>query len=200
MIILMRTYLLAGLIGHKLLWQVLKRRGSAEASPARRELSLGTRFVKLVKLSILLGIVAQTVVPDEWVVAWISPKLFISTNPDVLRLAGVATYTLGLIVAILGRVQLGNNWSDIETAKVLTKQSVVSHGVYRFIRHPIYVGDLILLVGLELALNSWLLIGVVALMPIVLSQAVREEKMLAETLDGYDKYCADTKRFIPFVV
>ncbi len=82
----------------------------------------------------------------------------------------------------------------------MREQAVVSNGPYRLIRHPIYVGDLMLLFGLELALNSWLVLGVLLLAPIVLRQAVQEEKKLALALPGYQEYCANTKRFIPFVV
>jgi protein-S-isoprenylcysteine O-methyltransferase Ste14 len=77
---------------------------------------------------------------------------------------------------------------------------VVSKGLYRFIRHPIYVGDLLLLIGLELSLNSWLVLGVILLLPVVIRQAVSEEKMLMRSLPGYETYCARTKRFIPFLI
>lgn len=192
---LFRGYLLAGLIFHKALWEFMKRRQRGPAAP-RPALPLKTRLIKTVKLAILLGIVAQTMIPDSVMARF---GLLISADPFVLRVVGVSLYTFGLLVAILGRTQLGGNWSDIETAEVLTKQRVVSHGVYRFIRHPIYTGDLLLLYGLELALNSWLIVGVVLLTPIVLRQAVKEEDMLRQELDGYDEYCTKTRRFIPFI-
>jgi protein-S-isoprenylcysteine O-methyltransferase Ste14 len=100
----------------------------------------------------------------------------------------------------VSRLQLGSNWSDIETAKVLRDQAVVAIGVYRYIRHPIYVGDLLLLIGLQLSLNSWLVIAALLISPVVLWQAITEEKMLVESLPGYGAYCMRTKRFIPFVV
>ena len=190
---LLRIYLLAGLIGHKLLWEVLKRRrGGPTAAPAPPK-PLRVRAVKAVKTAILLGILAQTLVPTDWM------PFPIAAEPFWLRVTGVAIYTFGLLIAVLGRTQLGENWSDIETATVLREQQVVSRGVYGYIRHPIYVGDLLLLYGLELALNSWLVLGVVALTPIVLRQAIREEKMLEQQLRGYAEYRAATKRFIPFV-
>ncbi|HEV8525468.1 MAG TPA: hypothetical protein VGQ71_13300, partial [Terriglobales bacterium] len=66
-------------------------------------------------------------------------------------------------------------------------------------RHPIYVGDLLLLVGLELALNSWLVMAVLGLVPFVLRKAILEERILAERLPGYGEYIRRTKRFIPYV-
>ena len=148
-------------------------------------------MIKLGKVAALLGLAAQTL----WLEIW--P---ISDHSLSLRAVGAAIYTLGLVMAILGRVQLGENWSDIETARVLSQQSVVSRGIYRYIRHPIYVGDLLLVTGLELSLNSWLVLGVILLMPVVIWKALREEEMLKATLPGYAEYCRQTRRFIPFIV
>jgi protein-S-isoprenylcysteine O-methyltransferase Ste14 len=96
-------------------------------------------------------------------------------------------------------VQLGRSWADIEDAGVHSKQRLVDRGLYAFIRHPIYTGDIVMLLGLELALNSWLVLGIVVLAPVVARQAIREEAMLARTLPDYDAYRRRTKRFVPFV-
>jgi protein-S-isoprenylcysteine O-methyltransferase Ste14 len=189
--ILLRLYLFAGLVVHKLLWERLKRQYGRSDVPSR-PLSLRVRLVKLVKLAILTGIALQTVVPVYW--------LPLTSDPTGVVAAGVLVFSAGLALAIAGRVQLGDNWSDIETARILPAQAVVQHGVYRYVRHPIYIGDLLLLGGLELALNSWLVLGVVALTPVVLAKAIREEEMLKASLPGYREYCQASKRFIPFVV
>jgi protein-S-isoprenylcysteine O-methyltransferase Ste14 len=185
----LRIYLLLGLVAHKALWELLKRKPVSPPPPAPT--SLAVTFVKAVKIAILLGIAAQTLLPEI---------LPISPEPDSLRLIGAALYTAGLVIAIFGRLQLGNNWLDIETAGVLRHQAVVDHGLYRYIRHPIYTGDLLLLTGLELALNSWLVLGVILLAPVVFKKAVGEEQMLAQSLPGYGEYCRRTKRFVPFLV
>ena len=181
----LRLYLLAGLLAHKALWEWMKRGRTRTVAPELR-----ASLVKVVKIGILAGIVLQTVMPEI---------LPIARDAGALRTIGAALFTFGLATAILGRVQLGSNWSDIEAAEIRREHAVVSKGIYGFIRHPIYTGDLLLLVGLELALNSWLVLGAIALVPLVLRQAVREEQGLAATLPGYADYCARTKRFIPFV-
>ncbi len=190
--IFLRLYLLAGLIAHKAVWEILKRRKApAGERPAPKPQPLSVKLVKAVKVAILLGIVAQTMLPEI---------LPISAEPFGLRVVGVVLYTAGLLIAVIARFQLDNNWSDIETAQVLSHQQVVSNGIYGYVRHPIYVGDILLLLGLELSLNSWLVVGVALMTPVILLQATREEKKLVETLPGYDVYCQQTKRFIPFVV
>lgn len=187
---LLKIYLLSGLILHKVVWEVLKRKVDSAASKQKTQ-SMKVRFIKAVKIAILLGIMVQTLLPDI---------LPISSEPFVLRLVGVSVFTFGLIAAIASRAQLGQNWADIETGQVLRNQEVVAQGIYAYVRHPIYVGDLLLLLGLELALNSWLVLGVLLLAPIVMFQAVKEERMLVQSLPGYNAYCERTKRFIPFVI
>lgn len=190
--IFLRLYLLAGLVAHKAVWEILKRRKAPTGEkPLPKPQPLNVKLVKMVKVAILLGIVAQTMLPEI---------LPISAEPFGLRVVGVVIYTAGLLIAVVARFQLDNNWSDIETAQVLTHQQVVSNGIYGYVRHPIYVGDILLLFGLELSLNSWLVLGVALMTPVILLQATREEKKLVETLPGYDVYCQQTKRFIPFVV
>ncbi len=189
--ILLRIYFLTGLIGHKLVWEMLKRRRGAEA-PERHGPSRARQYiVKTVKIGVLLGIMAQTLVPAV---------LPIAGRSSFLPALGAAIYTLGLLTAVSARIQLGRNWSNIETARVLSGQAVVSGGIYRYIRHPIYTGDLLLLAGLELGLNSWLVAGLALLAPIVIWKALREEKMLAEGLPGYLDYCRQSKRFIPLII
>jgi protein-S-isoprenylcysteine O-methyltransferase Ste14 len=191
--ILLRLYLLAGLVAHKVVWERLKRRPApvpghtpAAAVPVR------TRLVKLVKVAVLAGILIQTVTPMYW--------LPLAVDPTLPAIIGAVIYSGGLALALAGRLQLGNNWSDIESAKVLSHQAVVNRGVYRYLRHPIYVGDLLLLFGLELALNSWLILGVAVLTPVVLARAIHEEGLLKANLAGYREYCKTSKRFIPFLV
>lgn len=189
-IILLKIYLLAGLVFHKVLWETMKRRHHGK-QPAAAPLTPMTRLVKLVKLLILAAIIMQTIVPMD--------ILPISTDPAVLRLTGLAFFTLGLLTAVAARIQLGSNWSDIEEGKIADRHAVISSGIYRYIRHPIYTGDLLLLLGLELCLNSWLVLGLVLLVPVVARQAIKEEQKLVNALPDYADYIRRTKRFIPFL-
>lgn len=185
----LRVYLMSGLIAHKVVWEAQKRKQQPQSR--HPGVSLRLALVKWTKIAILLAILVQTLAPEV---------LPITDEPFVLRVVGAVIYTLGLVLAIVGRIHLGNNWADIETAQVLKNQVLVSDGLYRYLQHPIYTGDLLLLGGLELALNSWLVVAVGALAPVVVWKALREEDMLAMTLPGYDAYRARTKRFVPFIV
>jgi protein-S-isoprenylcysteine O-methyltransferase Ste14 len=186
---MLRVILLLGLVVHKLVWEVLKRSGPAVSTSARPP---STRLspVKAVKMAALGGLLLQTVRLDV---------LPISRRSRTVRGLGLALYVAGLTTAIVGRLQLGSNWVDLEDARVLPGQAVVSHGIYRFIRHPIYAGDLLLVTGLQLALNSWLVLGAAALFVVVARRAAAEEDLLSAQLSDYQAYRQATKRFIPFL-
>lgn len=190
-IIMLKVYLLAGLVFHKALWETMKRRQGLSQPPST-SLPLKTRLVKAVKLLILAAIIGQTVLPVD--------ILPLADNPATLRLAGLFIFTLGLLTAVAARIQLGSNWSDIEEGKIADRHAVVASGIYRYIRHPIYTGDILLLLGLELCLNSWLVLGLLLLIPVVAMQAIREEQKLVTALPDYAEYIRHTKRFIPFLV
>jgi protein-S-isoprenylcysteine O-methyltransferase Ste14 len=189
--IALRLYLLLGLLSHKAVWEVLKRQHTTISAESRAPKPFRVLVFKVIKVSILIAILLQTVWGDV---------LPIATDALLLRAAGTLIYTVGLALALLARIQLGQNWLDIETAAVKDRQQVVSSGVYRYVRHPIYGGDLLLLLGLELALNSWLVIFVPLLAFAVIRQALQEERMLLQRLPGYRAYYQTTKRFIPFCV
>jgi protein-S-isoprenylcysteine O-methyltransferase Ste14 len=183
-----RIYLLCGLLFHKAVWEIMKARQGAGAAKAKAPPM--ARLLSAVKVGILLAIVVQTFLP---------PVLPISADSSVLWTAGVAVYTLGLLIAVTGRIQLGWNWSDIEKAHVKRGHALVSRGVYRYVRHPIYAGDLLLLLGLELGLDSWCVLGTIALAVYIRRRAIREESQLRRALPGYDQYCRRTSRFLPFL-
>lgn len=185
---LLRLYLLAGIVAHKAYWEFTKRRipASPKTSP-----SPIVRLVKAVKVAILLGIVAQVLIPRN--------ILPIGDNLPAIQTVGLVLYTLGLAMAIAGRAQLGSNWSDIEAPGKVAQAALVSRGLYGYIRHPIYTGDILLLIGLELAIGSWLVLVILLMVPAILLQAIREEQLLVRNLPGYIAYCQRTKRFVPFI-
>ena len=83
------------------------------------------------------------------------------------------------------------------TVRVEAGQKVVSTGLYGMVRHPMYTGNVIMMVGIPLALGSYW--GLVFVVPglIVLALRIRdEEKLLQEELTGYREY-TQTVRLSP---
>ncbi|HEY7417241.1 MAG TPA: isoprenylcysteine carboxylmethyltransferase family protein [Ktedonobacteraceae bacterium] len=80
--------------------------------------------------------------------------------------------------------------------------TVITTGPYRYVRHPMYAGGLLLFLGTPLLLGSWygLLLALVMVLIIGLGRIALEERTLREELPGYDAYMKQVKyRLIPYV-
>ncbi|MEE3369614.1 MAG: isoprenylcysteine carboxylmethyltransferase family protein [Planctomycetota bacterium] len=135
-----------------------------------------------------------------WGIAW-----HLLTHPQELpelplhRIVGLALFVLGLAVATIGQITLWKNYSG--TVVIREDHQLVTHGVYRFTRNPMYLGVIAALVGLAMFASS--LHGVLtmsALVPIFLVRIRLEEKLLTEEFqEQYREYKSTTKRLIPFL-
>ena len=135
---------------------------------------------KLINVGIILTTVAAGVVSA------VDHRFGWSTVPTAIVVVGNVLVLVGLGLAELVVVQ--NNYAAA-TITVEEEQPVVSTGLYGIVRHPMYVGALILMVGMPLALGSYW--GLLTLIPGVLVFVARitdEEKALRQDLAGYDEY------------
>jgi len=111
----------------------------------------------------------------------------------------------GLIVAglILRWASIVTLWRYFTVdVSVAHDQSLITHGVYRYVRHPSYTGSLLSFLGLGLAIGDWMAMIVIWL-PITAAFIYRinvEERALEEHFgDEYRRYCRTAKRLIPMV-
>ena len=114
--------------------------------------------------------------------------------------AGVLLIALGLWLFHRSHADLGTNWSI--TLEVREGHRLVTHGVYRLVRHPMYLALLVYGLGFALALPNWL-VGPSYLLAMSLLVALRlgpEERLMRETFGAdYDAYAAGSKRLVPGV-
>jgi protein-S-isoprenylcysteine O-methyltransferase Ste14 len=119
-----------------------------------------------------------------------------STVPVFLVITGDIFVLLGFIIVFL--VFRENSYASgiIETDK---EQKVITTGPYRIVRHPMYVGGLLLIFFMPLALGSyWALLFAFLLFVVIALRLVYEEKFLMQNLPGYEEYCKKTPyRLIP---
>jgi protein-S-isoprenylcysteine O-methyltransferase Ste14 len=117
----------------------------------------------------------------------------------ILQAVGTVIFVCGLGLAVWARVYLGNNWGMPMTQK--DDPELVTSGPYRFVRHPIYSGILLALVGTSLAIAIYWLIAVVAMGAYFIHSANVEEKIMTASFPtAYTSYRAKTKMLIPFVL
>ncbi len=108
-------------------------------------------------------------------------------------------------VALSGMLMTGwavnANRYAARTIRVEEGQKVISSGPYRFVRHPMYTGMLLLGLSTPLALGSPILLPpFVLIIPFLAFRLLNEEKLLRAQLPGYTEYCLKTRyRLIPFV-
>lgn len=120
------------------------------------------------------------------VVSALDHRLGWSQVPTAVVVVGQVLAAVGLGMSLL--VVNQNNYAAA-TITVEAQQPVVSTGLYGLVRHPMYVGALIMMVGMPLALDSyWGLITVVPAVAVLALRIADEEKMLHQELDGYDEY------------
>ncbi|EUA68374.1 ergosterol biosynthesis ERG4/ERG24 family protein [Mycobacterium xenopi 4042] len=116
--------------------------------------------------------------------------------PTPICLLGDLFVAVGLGVAILVIIQ--NNYAAA-TVRVEANQKLISTGLYGFVRHPMYTGNVVVMIGIPLALGSYW--GLVFVLPGVLALVLRirdEEKLLRDELDGYPEYAQKVRyRLVP---
>jgi protein-S-isoprenylcysteine O-methyltransferase Ste14 len=121
-----------------------------------------------------------------------------STVPLPITITGDGLVALGFLIVFL--VFKVNTFTAATIAVTLDHQ-VISTGPYGAVRHPMYSGALVMLLGTPLALGS--LWGLAMLIPMIFTIAWRardEERFLREHLSGYAQYCRTVRyRLVPFV-
>jgi protein-S-isoprenylcysteine O-methyltransferase Ste14 len=123
----------------------------------------------------------------------------LAVNSLVVGVMGAALLVSGLLLAVWARLHLGRNWGMPMTERA--EPELVTSGPYRFVRHPIYSGLLLGLVGTALATDLLGLILAVLLGVYFYYAASVEEKNLTATFPtAYPAYRTATKMLIPFVL
>lgn len=121
-----------------------------------------------------------------------------SQVPTWLVIIGNVLVAVGLGIAQLVIVQ--NNYAGA-SLQVEADQPLVSTGLYGLVRHPMYTGAAIMMLGTPPALDSlWGLLGVLASAPVIVARIRDEERMLVDELAGYREYQDKVRfRLVPYV-
>jgi len=135
----------------------------------------------------------------------------VSTTYDLIRhprnlrqlsswnVVGLTLFAVGLAVAMIAVFTLKRYYSS--TLVIRKGHQLITHGVYKFTRHPIYFGALIACMGPPVyAASLFGFLTMLVLVPIVLNRIRMEEIMLTEEFgDAYETYMKSTSKLIPFI-
>jgi protein-S-isoprenylcysteine O-methyltransferase Ste14 len=147
---------------------------------------------KVIHFLVNLVFVAAEVVPA------LDHRFGWSAVPTYCVVAGDVLVALGMLIIFF---VFRENTFTASTVQVAANQRVVSTGLYALVRHPMYVGGLVFILGVPLALGSWW--GLLTFIPLTVVIAWRlldEERFLLNNLSGYREYRSKVKyRLIPFI-
>ncbi len=137
-----------------------------------------------------LGVFAWMIDP-AWM-AWSSMPL-----PIGLRWSGVVFLVSGCLMLVWTFRSLGKNLTD--TVVTREKHTLVVHGPYRWVRHPLYSSAAQFIIALSLIAANWffLVAGAVLLSLLIMRTRIEEENLVARFGDSYRSYMARTGRFVP---
>jgi protein-S-isoprenylcysteine O-methyltransferase Ste14 len=121
-----------------------------------------------------------------------------SAVPAAVSVLGLVLVAVGLSIAMLVTIQNGYAAANIA---VETGQQLSSTGWYGFVRHPMYFGNVVLMVGVPLALGSyWGLLILLVGLGVLALRINDEEALLKKDLAGYDEYIDKVHyRLVPYV-
>jgi protein-S-isoprenylcysteine O-methyltransferase Ste14 len=121
-----------------------------------------------------------------------------SSVPPAISVIGDMLVALGLGIAMLVVIQ--NSYASANIT-VEAGQELVSTGLYGLVRHPMYLGNVVLMVGIPLALGSyWGLLFLIPGLAVLAVRIVDEEKVLTQDLAGYPDYAQKVHyRLLPYV-
>ena len=147
------------------------RGGPTAETRARQKLFMGVTWTSLAAMLAVSGLDHRF----DW-----------SSVPTALCVVGNVLVAAGQLVMMLVVIQ---NSHAAATVRVEAGQELISTGLYGLVRHPMYTGNAIMIVGIPLALGSYW--GLILVIPAVIVLGMRigdEEKLLQDELAGYREY------------
>jgi len=127
-------------------------------------------------------------------------NLLLISRAEWVLITGVVICVFGLFVTLWARWTLAGNWSSDVTFK--EGHELIKKGPYRFARHPIYTGLLIMCLGTALDIGT--LRGLLALVVMAIGFWIKlkqEERLLLRHFpDQYPAYCREVKALVPFII
>jgi protein-S-isoprenylcysteine O-methyltransferase Ste14 len=125
---------------------------------------------------------------------------FLSHQRPANTAAGVVAIAIcltGIGLAVWARRNLGRNWGMPMSVKA--NPELITSGPYAYIRHPIYTGIFITMLGSSLVIGFWLVLAVVFGAYFVYSAKTEEKRLLQLMPDQFPAYMRSTKMLVPFV-
>lgn len=151
------------------------------------------------KTLLLISLTGLGLIPLAYIATGF-PKALDQGFSPLRAVAGLLVFVAALVLFHATHKALGRNWSV--TLAVRAEHSLVTGGVYRFVRHPMYTAFWMWAIAQTLTLQNWVAgpAGIIGFGLLYLLRVGREEALMRETFGtAWDDYAARTPRVIPFL-
>ena len=131
---------------------------------------------------------------------WITKQYYQYGSFGFVYFIGMGLLAIGGLILTISRATLGEFGSV--KLKTESEHRLITKGIYRFIRNPIYTGSIVLFFGYSIAFYGFITSAIILmiLIPFYISRIGLEEKILTEKFgEEYKTYIKRTKRLIPFI-
>ena len=157
-----------------------------------------TRAKEKEKVQIIIQIVSTFILLSGFVIPGFDKRFGWSDIPIYIVIVADIVILFGYFIIFFVFKQ--NSYAS-RVVEVEKSQKVISTGLYGFVRHPMYIGVIIMFIPTPVALGSyWGLIPMVTIPLAIVFRILNEEKVLCKDLPGYKEYCQKTRyRLIPFI-
>jgi protein-S-isoprenylcysteine O-methyltransferase Ste14 len=172
------------------LYYRIKSQATGEALDRRQEGLFILATLRPIGLLILISVVAYMVNPRS--MAWSSLAV-----PVWLRCLGVGVALVAAVLLTWTFRSIGTNITD--TVVTRKHHVLITHGPYRWVRHPFYGSVALFVLGIALMAANWFMLlgGAAVLSLLVLRTRKEEENLVARFGDAYRVYMNSTGRFFP---
>lgn len=153
----------------------------------------------LERVLLTISFCGLAIIPLIYVISG-QPKFATYTFNPVLAWFGTAVFAASLALFYVVHRDLGRSWSV--TLELRDEHALITHGVYRWVRHPMYSAFWLWAIAQALLLPNWIagFAGIVGFGTLYFGRVGHEEKMMLDGFgDSYRQYMARTKRIIPGV-
>ncbi len=166
--------------------EIGRHRGEGKKIVQRQRLAV--LLLQVISLAVVIGAPYS----DRWGVAALG-------EGNAIRYLGLVLFALGFTAMNWAEATLGKQFSVQVT--IQEGHTLVTEGLYRYVRHPRYLGIIIYNVGLSLVYRSWLAVVLVAILTGVLLWRIQDEEVLMQREFGveWQSYSTQSWRLIPFV-
>ncbi len=122
-----------------------------------------------------------------------------SYHNTILNIFFLVIYIISIIINLLGRYYLGNNWGN--NIVIYTDQTLVTNGVYRIVRHPLYASIIWAIYSIGVLRSNYyvFILNTIVFIPFMYYRAKQEEKELVKDFKEYEDYRKTTGMFFPSI-